>query len=58
MQFGRMIYNDKIAVPFEDGKNWSSKTHTSAILNVKIAISFKVLGQTSLNFIKEFFIIR
>ena len=46
MKLGRMVYNDKIQVPFEDEMNRCGRTHTSPIKNVKIAIVYKVLGQT------------
>ena len=52
MKLGMMMYNDNISIPFENGINRLSRTHTSAILNVKIAISYKMLGQTHLNFMK------
>ena len=46
MKLGRMMYNDKVQDPFEDGMNRSGRTHTPSIWNIKIAISYKVLGQT------------
>ena len=46
IKLGRMTYNDRIQVPFEDGMNRSGRTHTSPIWNIEIAISYTVLGQT------------
>ena len=38
MKLGRMMYNNKGKVLIEDEMNWSGRTHTSSISNVKIAI--------------------
>ena len=43
MKLGRMMYNENISVPFKDEINWFGRTHTLAIWNVKIALSYKVL---------------
>ena len=43
MKLGRMIYNENISVPFKDEINWFGRTHTLAIWDVKIVLSYKVL---------------
>ena len=43
MKLGRMMYNENISAPFKDEINWFGRTHTLAIWNVKIALSYKVL---------------
>ena len=43
MKLGRMMYNENISVPFKDEINWFGRTHTLAIWDVKIVLSYKVL---------------
>ena len=43
IKLGRMMYNDKLQVPIEDGINQTGKIHTSSILNIEIAIYYKIL---------------
>ena len=38
-----MMYNDKLQVPSEDGINQTGKIRTSSILNIEIAIYYKIL---------------
>ena len=44
-KLGRMMYNNKRQIPFNDEINRFKKTHISPIQNVKIVISHKGLGQ-------------
>ena len=41
----RMMYDDKTQIPLKDGINQSDRIHTSSIWNVRITISYKVLGR-------------
>ena len=43
MKLGRMMYNENISVPLKDEINWFGRTHTLAIWDVKIVLSYKVL---------------
>ena len=43
MKLGRMMYKENISVPFKDEINWFGRTHTLAIWDVKIVLSYKVL---------------
>ena len=54
MKFGRMMHNHNISIHFEDDINRCGRSDTSPIGNVKMAISYKVIGQMSHNFAKYF----